>query len=464
VIRTRFAPSPTGSLHVGNARIAVLNWLLTRKHGGTFILRIEDTDSDRNIAGAESGILDDLRWLGLDWDEGPGSDGGDCGPYRQSERSAFYRSYADRLLEGGHAYYCFCIRDEIQTEAQPEHRERCACADVDTARGAEQAGGTAAVIRFRVPDAHTIIVDDEVRGRITVESAQIADFVLLRSDARPTYNFAVVVDDIEMRITHVIRGVGHLSNTPRQVLLYEALGQPAPAFVHVPMVLGEDRQKLSKRHGAAGMAEYRAAGYHPDAMVNYLSLLSWASRSGDEILGRDRLMQEITLDRIGVADVIFDPAKLRWLSSKHIELMDLDALVAAVRPCVDASRYQLDDARLRSAVAATRTHLGTFCDINAQLDAFFPGPAPEASGSYGADGHQVIAAAAQILAGVDSWDEESLKNAVQATGRETQQRGRALYEPLRRALTGREHGPPLPAVLFVQGRDAVVHRLRQPCA
>jgi glutamyl/glutaminyl-tRNA synthetase len=172
-------------------------------------------------------------------------------------------------------------------------------------------------------------------------------------------------------------------------------------------------------------------------------------------------MQEITLDRIGVADVIFDPAKLRWLSSKHIELMDLDALVADVRPCVDASRYRLDDARLRSAVAATRTHLGTFCDINAQLDAFFPDTAPETSGSYGAEGREVVAAAAHILSGLDSWDEESLKDAVQATGRETQQRGRALYEPLRRALTGREHGPPLPAVLFVQGRDAVTRRLRQ---
>jgi nondiscriminating glutamyl-tRNA synthetase len=459
VIRTRFAPSPTGSLHVGNARIAVLNWLLTRKDGGTFILRIEDTDSDRNVEGAESGILDDLLWLGLGWDEGPDRDQGDCGPYRQSERSAFYRHYADRLLETRHAYYCFCTRDGAQTEAHPEHRERCACAGIDPAAAAEQAHATVAVIRFRVPEAHLIVVDDVVRGRIEVESGQIADFVLLRSDARPTYNFAVVVDDIEMRITHVIRGVGHLSNTPRQVLLYEALGRSAPAFVHVPMVLGEDRQKLSKRHGAAGMAEYRAAGYHPDAMVNYLSLLSWSSRSGDEVLGRERLMQEITLDRIGVADVIFDPAKLRWLSSKHIEMMDLDALVAAVRPCVDVARYQLDDARLRSAVAATRTHLGTFCDINAQLDAFFPGAGQDSAGSEAPEGRAVAAAAAHILADLESWDEVSLKSAVQATSRETQQRGRALYEPLRRALTGRDHGPPLPAVLFVQGRDAVLRRL-----
>jgi nondiscriminating glutamyl-tRNA synthetase len=460
VIRTRFAPSPTGSLHVGNARIAVLNWLLTRKDGGTFILRIEDTDSDRNVAGAESGILDDLLWLGLDWDEGPDGGQGDCGPYRQSERSAFYRRYADRLLASGQAYFCFCTRDGAQTEAHPEHRERCACAGIEPAQAAEQARDMPAVIRFRVPDAHTIIVDDVVRGRIEVESGQIADFVLLRSDARPTYNFAVVVDDIEMRITHVIRGVGHLSNTPRQVLLYDALGRPAPAFVHVPMVLGGDRQKLSKRHGAAGMAEYRAAGYHPDAMVNYLSLLSWSSRSGDEVLGRERLMQEITLDRIGVADVIFDPAKLRWLSSKHIEMMDLDALVAAVRPCVDVGRYQLDDARLRSAVAATRTHLGTFCDINAQLDAFFPGAEPD-SGGDAPEGRDVVAAAAHIVAELESWDEASLKTAVQAIGRETQQRGKALYEPLRRALTGREHGPPLPAVLFVQGREAVLSRLHR---
>jgi nondiscriminating glutamyl-tRNA synthetase len=288
-----------------------------------------------------------------------------------------------------------------------------------------------------------------------VPRADLHDFVLLRSDGRPTYNFAVVVDDIEMRVTHVIRGVGHLSNTPRQVLLYDALGAGRPVFAHVPMVLGPDRQKLSKRHGATAMAEYRAYGYHPDALVNYLSLLSWSSPSGEDVLTRDQLTAEISLERIGASDVVFDPVKLRWLSSKHIEKMPLDDLVDAVRPFVDASRFALDDTRLCAAVAATRSHLATFADINEQLQSFFP-PAPRPAA---ADGEQVVTAAARVLHETNDWSEPALAAAVQEIGKESGVRGRALYEPLRRALTGREHGPPLTAILVVQGRETVLRQL-----
>jgi nondiscriminating glutamyl-tRNA synthetase len=457
VIRTRFAPSPTGSLHVGNARIAVLNWLFTRKRGGSFILRIEDTDVERNVAGAEAGIRDDLLWLGLDWDEGPDHAQGAYGPYRQSERMAHYQRYALRLLDAGSAYRCFC-NDEPQGDVRTERRSRCSCADLDPAAAAARATSAASIIRFRVLAGRNIVVEDAVRSPITVASDEIADFVLLRSDGRPTYNFAVVVDDIEMEISHVIRGVGHLSNTPRQLLLYEALENRPPAFVHVPMVLGPDRQKLSKRHGAAGMAEYRAAGYHPDALVNYLSLLSWSSPSGDEVLDRDRLIDEVTIERIGVADVVFDPVKLRWLSAKHIERMELDDLVAAVRPCVDRDRFRLDTGRLRAAVAATRTHLSTFRDINEQLAAFFP-ESTDGAVTHDATAARVLPAAARVLSGVSTWTEPALKSALDAIGREAQVRGRALYEPLRRALTARDHGPPLAAILYVQGRDAVLGRL-----
>ena len=449
MIRTRFAPSPTGSLHVGNARIAVLNWLFTRQRGGCFVLRIEDTDVERNVAGAEAGVRQDLLWLGLDWDEGPGH--GPYGPYRQSERGAVYQRYAARLRESGHAYRCFCAADP--TDDTLERRTPCACAGLDPAVAAQRAASDQHTLRFRVPTGRTITIDDAVRGRVEFASQEIADFVLLRSDGRPTYNFAVVVDDIEMRISHVIRGVGHLSNTPRQVLLFDALEASRPVFAHVPMVLGPDRQKLSKRHGASGMAEYRAQGYHPDGLLNYLSLLSWSSPSGEDVLSREQLVEEISLDRIGVADAMFDPARLRWLSAKHIERMSLHELVDAIRPFVDRERFDLDDDTLRAAVAATRTHYATFADVNDQLEEFFP---RDRTGHV--DG-PVIQAALTTLRGVQQWREHELRTALQDIGRASGVKGRALYEPLRLALTGREHGPPLGAVMFVQGRERVLAAL-----
>jgi nondiscriminating glutamyl-tRNA synthetase len=451
VIRTRFAPSPTGSLHVGNARIAVLNWLLTRQQGGAFILRIEDTDVERNVRGAEAGIREDLLWLGLDWDEGPGQ--GAYGPYRQSERGPSYARHAQWLLDEERAYRCFCDADGSD---DVERRDRCVCASLGPATSMRRALVEPHAVRFRVPADTTITVQDAVRGTVEFDSGEIADFVLLRSDGRPTYNFAVVVDDIEMRITHVIRGVGHLSNTPRQVLLYNAFEAALPVFAHVPMVLGADRQKLSKRHGASSLAEYRAAGYHPDGIVNYLSLLSWSSPSGDDVLTRERLIREISLDRIGVADAMFDPARLSWLSAKHIEMMPLSDLVAAVRPCVDVERHDLDDDRLAVAVAASRTHFSTFRDVNEQLDNFFPADESPAAP------HPVIGAAAAVLQGVTDWTEPVLKAALGDIAAESGLRGRALYEPLRAALTGREHGPPLAAILFVQGRTRVLRRLAVP--
>jgi glutamyl/glutaminyl-tRNA synthetase len=293
-----------------------------------------------------------------------------------------------------------------------------------------------------------------VRGRVDFPSSEIADFVILRSDGRPTYNFAVVVDDIEMRITHVIRGVGHLSNTPRQALLFDALHVARPVFAHVPMVLGPDRQKLSKRHGASGMAEYRAQGYHPDGLLNYLSLLSWSSPSGEDVLSREQLIEEISLERILAADAMFDPARLSWLSSKHIERMPLDALVQAVKPFVDRARFDVNDTELTSVVAATRTHYATFADVNEQLAMFFP-----LDGADATDSPAIIAGAA-VLTRLPDWNEDALRDAVKEIAATSGLKGRALYEPLRRALTGREHGPPLPAVLFVQGRERVLAGLR----
>jgi nondiscriminating glutamyl-tRNA synthetase len=476
VVRTRFAPSPTGSLHVGNARVASLNWLFARRHGGSFVLRIEDTDRVRTVAGSEDLIGRDLRWLGLDWDEGPALDGlpqrGRHGPYRQTERLALYARYADQLRARGATYDCWCAaEDAVGEEGEPaaadgtsgpghprtgRPAERCRCAELDAATAARLAEAGKPALRFRVGEPRTMMVHDIVYGDVAFDSAHIGDFIMLRADGVPTYNFAVVVDDLTMEITHVIRGVGHLSNSPRQLLLYDALGAPPPLFAHVPMVLGPDRQKLSKRHGARAVAEYRAEGYHAGAVVNYLSLLSWSSPTGEEVLEPERLIAEVDLGRIGVADVVFDPEKLRWLSAQHIARMPLDELVAAVRPFLDPA-IPIAAERLPDAIAAIRTHLSTFSEVNEQLAAFFP---DENAADVPAEAAAVLDATATRLAAA-AWEDGPLTAAVRAAGKDAGVRGRALYEPLRIALTGRDHGPPLAAILLVHGRERALHALRR---
>ncbi len=471
-MRTRFAPSPTGSLHVGNARIAILDWLLTRQSGGAFLLRIEDTDRERNLEGADERIYRDLRWLGLDWDEGPVFEGrpvpGPHGPYRQSQRLDRYRAAAERLLERDAAYPCFCSDADISTMRetalargeQPHYDGRCARLSPPE-REARRAAGEPAAVRFRVPAGAAVTVRDAVYGEVRFRSDEIGDFILLRSDGLPTYNFAAVVDDIAMEITHVIRGSGHLSNTPRQRLLYDALGSAPPVFAHVPMVLGPDRQKLSKRNGARALSDYREEGFHPDAIVNYLSLLSWSSPTGDEVLTRDRLIEEISLERMGAADVVFDPDKLRWLSARHIERMSLPDLVDAVRPFLAGLAKQLDEDVLRDAVASIRSRLSTFAGIRDAMAELEPAADPA---SLDAGAVPVLLAATDVLESLPAWDLASLEAALKQASKRAAVRGAAFYVPLRRALTGRDHGPALAAVLLVQGKLAVLRRLGDAAA
>lgn len=494
MVRTRFAPSPTGSLHVGNARIALLNWLFTRHNGGAFILRIEDTDVERGVTGAEEGIFSDLRWLGLEWDEGPSYESrpppGRHGPYHQTQRIPGYHEFAARLRAAGQAYDCYCTPDEIEArrrvaieEGRPSHYDRrCAGLTANEAARFIREGRKPA-LRFRVPVGGPVIVSDAVRGEVRFDRAEVGDFILLRADGNPTYNFAVVVDDILMEITHVIRGAGHLSNSPRQVVLYEALGARPPVFAHVPMVLGPDRQILSKRHGAKAIADYRREGYHQDALVNYLSLLSWSSPTGEELLTREQLIAEVSLDRIGTADVVFDAAKLRWLSAKHIERMPLDELVLAVTPYIHGDALAIPADRLPVAIAAIRSHLATFSEVNEHLAAFFSsddgGVAGSAAGEPASDANPMqsdavrashdasawtIEVARRHLSEVSDWTEPALNAAVTEARREAGVQGRAFYGPLRLALTGREHGPPFVAVLLVQGRARVLDALGRASA
>ncbi len=324
-MRVRFAPSPTGQLHVGNARTALFNWLLAHGKDGTFILRIEDTDSERSTRESEASILEDLRWLGLDWDEGPDV-GGLHGPYRQSERVHLYASYANELIAGEHAYYCFCSPGKLEDDRKgdlaagrpPKYHGTCRNIPPDEAHD-RIAAGERPVIRFAVPENVEVSFQDLVRGEVSFSSDVIGDPVLVRSDGRPAYNFAVVVDDAVMEITHVIRGEDHISNTPRQVLLYQALGFTQPEFAHLSLVMGPDHTPLSKRHGATSVAEFRERGYLPEALVNYLALIGWSPGGGQELLPIEELARRFALENVGHSAGIFDQEKLGWMNRHYMK-------------------------------------------------------------------------------------------------------------------------------------------------
>jgi nondiscriminating glutamyl-tRNA synthetase len=324
-IRVRFAPSPTGHLHVGNARTALFNWLFARKTGGTMVLRVEDTDLDRSEARFEGQLIDDLKWLGLDWDEGPDV-GGPLGPYRQSDRLPIYREHAERLLEEQKAYLCFCTEEELRRErdrAAAEHRQPIysgKCRNVDPAEAQRRrATGEPCAIRLRIPE-HPIRFHDIVHGEVEFSNEVVSDPIILRSSGMPVYNYVVVIDDALMKITHVIRGDDHLSNTPKQVALYDSLGWPVPEFAHLSTILGADRERLSKRHGATSIANFRDMGVLPEALLNYLALLGWAPSGGTrEIFSRDELIKEFSLERVTPSPAVFDMEKLYWLNRHYLK-------------------------------------------------------------------------------------------------------------------------------------------------
>jgi excinuclease ABC subunit C len=471
-IRTRFAPSPTGRLHLGNVRTAVFNWLLARHGGGQFVVRLEDTDVDRNVPGSEAGILEDLAWLGLDWDEGPDV-GGPFGPYRQSERGSIYRDAAVRLVDEGHAYPCFCDDATLQS-AQVEVGEGVVvarypgtCRSIPPAeRERRIEAGEAHLLRLALPEG-TVEVRDEIRGDISFDSSDLDDFVLLRRDGRPTYNFAVVVDDLAMEISHVVRGAGHLPNTPKQVALYAALGAEPPAFVHLPTVLGPDRKKLSKRTGSRGVAELAAEGYHPAAVLNYLSLLGWSHPEDREVLTPTELVSAVSLERLGASDTVFDPEKMRWMSQQHLGAMDADEFVRAALPWAPPAAGDLDPEAVRVGLEAIQSRTEVLSQIPQHLALVFPADpdlvqrvradlwADEESGT-------VLAGLRDALAGVEVWDAAATGGAVRQWGKDEGFRGPALFHPLRRALTGVESGPDLGRIMEAQGREQVLSALAAP--
>jgi glutamyl-tRNA synthetase/nondiscriminating glutamyl-tRNA synthetase len=460
-MRVRFAPSPTGHLHVGNARTALFNWLLARGSGGSFILRIEDTDVERSTRDSETAIVADLRWLGLDWDEGP-DHGGTHGPYRQSERLHLYQSYAKELLSAGSAYYCFCSVAQLDAERQEAVAAGRAAHYAGTCRrlSPEQAAarinaGERPAIRFRVPEQRDVTFTDAVRGDVRFHTDVIGDPVIVRGDGHPAYNFAVVVDDALMEVTHVIRGEDHISNTPRQILLYEAMGFTPPIFAHLALVMGPDHSPLSKRHGATSVAEFRAKGYLPEALVNYLALIGWSPGNDDELLPVDELARRFTLNAVGHSAGVFDEEKLAWANRHYMKMADPMRLAdlsvahfndAGIPMAPDSSGLEF----LSVAMAMASASVDRLNQVPGRLAFLFAYDARAvleadaiAVEMRTADARAVVAALAEELAGAPRLDRERFRAVASQVKMRTGQKGKALFHPIRVALTGRAEGPEL---------------------
>ena len=475
LIRVRFAPSPTGYLHVGGARTALFNWLFARRSGGVFVLRIEDTDLERSSDEMIAGILDGLRWLGLDWDEGP-IVGGPHAPYLQSERLDRHRAMADRLLAQGSAYYCYCKPEELKAKREAAeaasggwiYDRTCLRLTPDEAAARERAGLPRAV-RVKMPEGETKF-DDLVHGPIAFDDANIEDFVILRSDRQPTYHLSVVSDDIDMGMTHVVRGDDHISNTPKQVLLYRAVGAPVPTFAHVPLILGADKKRLSKRHGATSVMEYARQGYLPEAMMNFLALLGWSPGGNQELFSRDELVAAFSLEGISGGNAVFNPEKLDWFNQQYIVRLSADELTRRLEPLLEAAGLWSDEyaAGRHEWFAAVldlfRPRAKRLHDFVTQ-GRFFLTDAIEFDPAA-VEKHLRVPGMADHLAALDSalsalavFDSATAETAVRQVAEARGLKAGTLIHAVRVAMTGKTVSPGLFEVLALLGRDRVRARL-----
>jgi nondiscriminating glutamyl-tRNA synthetase len=461
-VRVRFAPSPTGFLHVGNVRTALFNWLLARHCGGSFILRIEDTDAERSKPKYEKQLMDDLRWLGLEWDEGIDC-GGEYGPYRQSDRYQIYQKFAQQLLDEGKAFRCFCSEEELEKIRQqqlahnvtPHYSGKCRHLSVAQLE-VHMKKGDPSTLRLRVRPG-TVGFQDLAFGRIEIDTVQISDPVLLRSDSSPTYNFCCVIDDFLMKISHVIRGDGHISNTHRQILLYEALGAPVPQFAHLSTILGPDGQKLSKRHGATSVEEFWRQGYLPEALTNYLALLGWSSpNEGQEIMTLDEIARQFDLTRVQKNPAVFDNAKLDWMNRGYLNKTAGDSLVDKAKQffvdagLVPASLDQATRSWLALAIDLVKTHVDHLDQLPNQVDIIygFETNPPEIDPNIfdtlrKPEARAVALEFARLVEEKESLTAETYRDIVGQVKAITHQKGRNLFHPIRAALTGRDSGPEL---------------------
>jgi nondiscriminating glutamyl-tRNA synthetase len=453
---------------MGGARTALFNWLFARHEGGRFILRIEDTDAARSSDELEAHLLDDLSWLGLTWDEGPRI-GGEYGPYRQSERIDVYQGWIDRLVARGKAYPCFCSDEElarrkaerVEAGLPPHYDGRCRDLD-ERGRETRRGAGAPESIRFIVSGENGRRLDDEIRGEVEFPPGMVGDFVIMRSNGLPTYNFAVTVDDALMRITHVIRGEEHLSNTLRQLMLYEALGFDTPRFAHIPLILGPDRTKLSKRHGAPNVGDFHERGYPPEAVVNYLAFLGWSPADTRELFTIEELIDVFTIERVSQSPSMFDEAKLDWVSEQHVRAGGSTRYFDIAAPYFGerfASVYTRE--QLREIFDIVSERLPSFSLIPREAAAFAPGPpSPDGEAARLVAGREELLAAFADAFASCGWDADAIRGAIKNVGKERGVKGKELYMPLRAAVTGMLHGPDLVSIIRIRGRDDVLDSLR----
>jgi len=481
MIRVRFAPSPTGYLHIGGARTALFNWLLAKRHGGVFVLRIEDTDVERSSADMVEGILDGMRWLGLEWDEGPKVDGPHA-PYFQSERLASYRTMAEGLVAAGKAYYCYCTQDELverrsaaEAAGSAWRYDRVCCAlDAETRARYEREQRPRA-IRFFVPPG-VARFDDQVHGPIEFDNAVIEDFVILRSDGYPTYHLSVVADDVAMKITHVVRGDDHISNTPKHVLLYEAVGAAVPLFAHVPLILGADKKRLSKRHGATSVMEYARQGYLPEAMLNFLALLGWSPGAGDrELFSADELKDVFDLRGISGGNAVFNPEKLDWFNQQHMLRLAPHELARRTKPYFDAAGLWRDDLlgerhawffailellKVRAKRLDEYPSLGRFF-FTEDLEWDEAAVKKHLAADGAAD---LLNAASGALATLPVFEPVSIETVIRGVAEARGVKAGVAIHPLRVALTGKTVSPGLFEVAALLGRECVQRRIAEGIA
>ena len=470
-VRVRFAPSPTGALHAGNVRTALLNWIFAKQQNGKLILRIEDTDQERHVIGSQEMIAEDLKWLGIDWQEGMDV-GGDHGPYLQSDRLDIHKEYAEKLLNNGIAYKCYCSEEELEAarkKALAEGRQPRyggMCRDISSAvEKAKIEEGVIPVLRFKVREG-SISFSDLIKGEISWDLSNIGDFVIIRSNGMPSYNFAVVVDDSLMKISHVIRGEGHVSNTPKQLLLYEAFGFDIPYFAHTATILNKEKKILSKRNGALSVKHYREEGYLPEALINYLSLLSWSSESGDDIIDVDRLIREFSFSRMSPSAAVFDDDKLSWMNGQYIRAMDKERLVKQAIPYLQSAGYSTDDQEKTSLIVeAVRGNLSTISEVPKYASQFFnsdyaPDGKEEIEIIENEDSKQIFKSFIEKSEDFDQLGEEEFRSIMKAVQEETGLKGKNLWMPMRIAITGRSHGPELQKLVEYLGKDEVLLRIK----
>jgi glutamyl-tRNA synthetase len=475
--RVRFAPSPTGYLHVGGARTALFNWLFARHTGGTLILRIEDTDVERSSEAMVEGILEGMRWLGLDWDEGP---------FFQSERLELYKATAAKLVAGSYAYPCFCTKDELDQRRQqaaaagrpPMYDRLCRQIPADVAQ-ARIAAGEPAAIRFAVPESGTTGFTDAVFGTVEFQNAEIEDFVLLRSDGIPTYHLSVVADDIDMRLTHIVRGADHISNTPKQVLQYRALGAPLPIFAHVPLILGPDKTRLSKRHGATSVIAYKQMGILPEAFRNFLALLGWTTGGGRkqilrdasgkdrEIFSTEELIQLFSLEGITKSNSVFDNDKLAWFNAEYIRAMPVEQLSPRLQPFFEQAGFHPSPEKLLAVTPLIRERIKLLGDAIAAADFFFvtqlapydPADLIPQKGNAALT-RRILQHAQQVLAAA-AFNPVSLEQTLRQAAQSLGLNAGAMFQPIRVAVCGRKNAPPLFETMAVLGREICLARIGQ---